>query len=313
MRYSADRAKYALRLLSRHTAIPAAALLLFVTSFTMAPAAASQTLIQNFDGGGQAVCPCFIENERAGVVLQAPAQDYPLKILQVGIAWGSYFNGNPAQVERSIRLYEGGLPNPGVHIFELLGPQMTDGFINVFNIDPLPGNKTIDSGPFTIAIEFFNQSSGNFYASSVVHDANGCQPGKNVVYALPGGWADACVLGVTGDWVMYAVYETVTATGVEERMVASAPAFLAPASPNPFGGVTEAEVFLAEAGRASVAVYDVRGRRVARILDTTLSAGTHRVSWDGRDQNGEALSSGVYFMRLQAAGHTQVRKLALTR
>jgi hypothetical protein len=121
------------------------------------------------------------------------------------------------------------------------------------------------------------------------------------------------VLGVTGDWVMYAVYQPNTATGAGPKMVASAPAFLAPATPNPFGGVTEAELFLAEAGPATVAVYDVRGRRVATLLDTSLGAGIHRVSWDGRDQNGESLSSGVYFMRLQAAGQTQVRKLALTR
>jgi len=296
----------------RHPACLAVGLLL-VTLFTTARVATGQTPIQNYDGSGQAVCPCFIPGERAGVVLQAPPQDYPLEILQVGIAWGSYFNGNPPQVEHSIKIYEGGLPNPGVHIYELLGPQLTDANFNVFNLEPLPGNKTVTSGPFTIALEFFNQSSDDFFASAPMHDANGCQPGKNVVYTLPGTWFDACALGVTGDWVMFAVYRTVTSTGVEEKMLASAPAFLAPAAPNPFGGVTEAELFLAEAGPATVAVYDVRGRRVATILDTNLSAGNHRVSWDGRDRNGEALSSGVYFMRLQAAGQTQVRKLALTR
>ena len=171
----------------RHSASLAAALLL-VTLFTTAVPVRSQTTIQNYTGSAQVICPCFVPGERAGVVLQAPPQDYPLEILQVGIAWGSQFNGNPAQVEQALKIYEGGLPNPGVHIYELLGPQMTDGFINVFNLQPLPGNKIISAGPFTIALEFLNQSSGDVFASSVAHDGNGCQGGKNVVYALPARW-----------------------------------------------------------------------------------------------------------------------------
>jgi len=300
------------RPLIRHTASVAAAILLVALFTSVAPVQA-QTTIQNYTGTGQVICPCFIPGERAGAVLQAPAQDYPLEILQVGIAWGSLSNANPQQIEQAVKIYEGGLPDPGVHIFELLGPQMTDGFINLFNLEPIPGNKTIASGPFTIALEFLNSNAGDVFASTVMHDGNGCQPGKNAVYAIPGGWFDACDLGVTGDWVMYAIYEPNPATGVGPKMVASAPAFLAPAAPNPFGGVTEAELFLAEAGPATVAVYDVRGRRVTTLLDTDLGAGIHRVSWDGRDENGESLASGVYFMRLQAAGQTQVRKLALTR
>jgi hypothetical protein len=42
----------------------------------------------------------------------------------------------------------------------------------------------------------------------MVHDGNGCQIGKNVVLASPGGWADACLLGVTGNWVISINYET---------------------------------------------------------------------------------------------------------
>ncbi|UCH82578.1 MAG: hypothetical protein JSW50_08810, partial [Candidatus Latescibacterota bacterium] len=63
-------------------------------------------------------------------------------------------------------------------------------------------------GPFTVTLEFLNQNANDPFAPSMVHDGNGCQGGTNVVFAIPGGWADACLLGVTGDWVISVYYET---------------------------------------------------------------------------------------------------------
>ncbi|MCH8243719.1 MAG: hypothetical protein IH897_14080, partial [Planctomycetes bacterium] len=77
---------------------------------------------------------------------------------------------------------------------------------NEYNLEPVPGDIIINSGPFTVTLEFMNANAQDIYAPSVVHDGNGCQPGKNVIFAIPGGWMDACAAGVTGDWVMYAVY-----------------------------------------------------------------------------------------------------------
>ena len=42
-----------------------------------------------------------------------------------------------------------------------------------------------------------------------------CQPGKNVVKAIPGGWSDACALGLSGDWVMHVVYRSANCDGEE--------------------------------------------------------------------------------------------------
>ena len=81
-----------------------------------------------------------------------------------------------------------------------VSPVLTDGFINQFDIEPIPGNKIINSGPFTVSLEFLNNNAGMFFSPSVVHDGNGCQSGKNLVFAIPGGWQNACALGVTGDW-----------------------------------------------------------------------------------------------------------------
>lgn len=163
--------------------------------------------MQNYTGSGMVACPCFVAGEEAGAVFDLPPSEYPIEILKIGIGWGSQFGGNPQQIEQAIHIYPAGLPNPGVPIYTLLGPVLTDGAINEYNIEFAPGDKIITSGPFTVTLEFLNNSAAPF-GPGPVHDGNGCQPGKNVVKAIPEGWSDACLLGVTGDWVFYVKYRS---------------------------------------------------------------------------------------------------------
>ncbi|MEJ2721067.1 MAG: FlgD immunoglobulin-like domain containing protein [bacterium] len=273
--------------------------------------------LANYTGSGQVVCPCFVAGEQAGAVFDAPSEHYPIEILRIGIGWGSYFGGTPQQVEQAVNLYEAGLPNPGVPLFVLLGPVLADGYINEFDIEPIPGEITLDSGPFAVTLEFANANAGDPYAPSMIHDGNGCQSGKNVIYAVPGGWSDACLLGVTGDWVVYVVYRQVNCNGTgigDEYVVTSgSPAFLMPPSPNPFGSNTRIEFVLGDGGRTAITVYDVTGRRVANVTDSVLPAGLHSVSWDGAASDGEKLPSGVYFVELRAGSHRTVRKVLLAK
>ncbi|MCK4774049.1 MAG: T9SS type A sorting domain-containing protein, partial [Candidatus Krumholzibacteria bacterium] len=227
----------------------------------------------------------------------------------------SQFGGNPAQIEQAIHVYAGGLPNPGSPVFTLLGPQLIDGVINEFNVEPLPGEVSVGSGPFTITLEFLNNNSGDPFAPTVVHDGNGCQAGKNVVFAVPGGWFDACVLGVTGDWVFYVVYRPCVPTGINDGpfVASTVPAYLQLPRPNPFGSSTEIEFVLGRSGHADVSVYDVSGQRVARLANETYPAGAQRLTWDGRGNDGRYLPSGVYFVKLQVQDYTSVRKVLLTK
>jgi flagellar hook assembly protein FlgD len=52
------------------------------------------------------------------------------------------------------------------------------------------------------------------------------------------------------------------------------------------------------AGRATVVVFDVRGRRVKTLGDGTRTAGAHRFTWDGSDRRGATVSAGIYLVRL---------------
>jgi hypothetical protein len=85
------------------------------------------------------------------------------------------------------------------------------------------------------------------------------------------------------------------------------------ADPNPFVLGLSFSVEIPQAGPARLAVYDVRGRQVALLHEGGLERGPHRIGWDGRNDSGEALGSGVYFLRLESGRSSAVRKVVRTR
>ncbi len=80
--------------------------------------------------------------------------------------------------------------------------------------------------------------------------------------------------------------------------------------PNPFNPATRLAFDLVEGVRVHVEVLDVRGRRIAVLVDEWMPAGEHSLPWLARDAHGRPLASGVYFVRLAVAGAT--RSLPLT-
>ena len=87
---------------------------------------------------------------------------------------------------------------------------------------------------------------------------------------------------------------------------------LAPA-PNPTGGASRVSFDLASDARVRVAVFDVSGRLVREVLDSDRPRGRHGVIWDGRDARGAPVGAGVYFIRMEGAGPSLVRKLVMIR
>jgi hypothetical protein len=83
--------------------------------------------------------------------------------------------------------------------------------------------------------------------------------------------------------------------------------------PNPFNPVTtiRVEVPAGETFRSSLVVYDLRGRRVRTLLDGPLGPGNHLFTWDGRDDRGEDVPSGVYIYRVSRADRVLSRKMLL--
>ncbi len=83
--------------------------------------------------------------------------------------------------------------------------------------------------------------------------------------------------------------------------------------PNPFNPSTtiafEVPVSSGMANPVSLTIYDLRGRRVRSLLDSTIEPGFHQIHWNGRNDRGERVSSGIYLYTLIASEKTITRKM----
>ena len=84
-------------------------------------------------------------------------------------------------------------------------------------------------------------------------------------------------------------------------------------APNPFNSQTVISWFQLRPGAAHVEVFALTGQRVAVLHQGSKKAGVHRVHWNGRDNRGRPLASGVYLYRLVTDERVHTRKLTLLR
>jgi len=81
--------------------------------------------------------------------------------------------------------------------------------------------------------------------------------------------------------------------------------------PNPFNPTTTIAFELPTRGEAELAVYNAAGRRVATLESGMLEAGRHTATWNGKNADGKAVASGIYFFRLTRDGESMNRKAVL--
>ncbi|HOX24191.1 MAG TPA: FlgD immunoglobulin-like domain containing protein [Candidatus Krumholzibacteria bacterium] len=86
---------------------------------------------------------------------------------------------------------------------------------------------------------------------------------------------------------------------------------LLPAAPNPFNPQTAIRFELDRGGTVALDVHDLAGRRVRGLVSGQAPAGQHRTTWDGRDDGGLRVASGVYLVRLRGEGFTASQRVAL--
>ena len=103
----------------------------------------------------------------------------------------------------------------------------------------------------------------------------------------------------------------VPGTGFDNSFVTS----LKAARPNPFQGNGSVTIAFSTKARglAKVEVFDVNGRLVRTVENTVLEAGDHQIEWDGNDNRGKTVASGVYFYRLSSQGEKFAKKLVVIR
>ncbi len=84
-------------------------------------------------------------------------------------------------------------------------------------------------------------------------------------------------------------------------------------APNPFNPQTVLTFEVAAPGRVSLAIYDVAGKLVRTLVDDTRPAGQFEATWNGMDDSGQRVSSGVYFAKYRAGDQEQTRKMTMVK
>jgi len=88
---------------------------------------------------------------------------------------------------------------------------------------------------------------------------------------------------------------------------------LYPAYPNPFNAQVTLSFDLPRSTAVELVLYDALGRPVRRLVGGALEAGAYRLDWDGRDERGKRVASGIYFIRLVAGSFAETGRIALVR
>lgn len=194
----------------RFAALIAAAATLSAPATTRAVEAVSQN-DSTIGGVPSTVANVFLAGESTAAWLTAACTG---DLVAMQVYWASQFGGTPTQLEQSLTLFAGGtFPTPGATLAQIPGPMLVDGVVNEYRfLDPptnsMPLQVPVAAGQtVVVSLQFLNQSSGNPFAPSVTYDQDGCQASSNAVDVLPGGWSDACPLGITGDFVIRAVVD----------------------------------------------------------------------------------------------------------
>ena len=150
----------------------------------------------------------------------------------------------------------------------------------------------------------YTAAGGSTYANVVEEDGQLIFGGQHAADLNLGGGT----LSLSGEQDLFVAKFADHLTGVAPTL---AHASLAQNSPNPFNPTTRIEYTLVAPTRAIIDVYDAAGAVVARLHEGTRPAGTYSTIWNGRDADGRAVASGVYFYRLAGMPDVAAKKMVL--
>lgn len=149
------------------------------------------------------------------------------------------------------------------------------------------------------------------FASGLEHHVTltGLQPGE-IYYVALKAYDDALNASPLSN-VDTAVAAYGFSTGIDDEETLPSAFTLEQNYPNPFNPSTEIRLTLPTAAHAELTIYNTTGQAVAHLIDGPLSPGTHHVTWNGCDDHGRPVATGVYYYRLAAADHVETKKMVL--
>jgi len=81
--------------------------------------------------------------------------------------------------------------------------------------------------------------------------------------------------------------------------------------PNPFNPNTTISFNLAETAEVKLDIYDVKGSKIKELFAGNLNSGEQSISWDGKDESGNSVASGVYYYKLRVGKEIKTKKMIL--
>lgn len=81
--------------------------------------------------------------------------------------------------------------------------------------------------------------------------------------------------------------------------------------PNPFNPTTNFQFTLAKSAQVRIDIFNIVGQKVKTLVDEEMKAGVYKADWDGKDEKGTPVSSGIYFYRMRAGDFSNMKKMVL--
>ncbi|MCD6176440.1 MAG: T9SS type A sorting domain-containing protein [Candidatus Cloacimonetes bacterium] len=116
---------------------------------------------------------------------------------------------------------------------------------------------------------------------------------------------------ITGEgWYIDDIYYSNT-TGSNDNTIIPIMNKLNSNFPNPFNPTTTISFSLKETGNVKIEIFNIRGQKVKTLTNGLLPAKNHQIVWNGKDDKGKSVSSGIYFYKMRSANYTASRKMIL--
>ncbi|MCK5115290.1 MAG: T9SS type A sorting domain-containing protein [Candidatus Aegiribacteria sp.] len=209
------------------------------------------------------------------------------------------------------------------------GGQLTDELASVTGTALLTGFHTVDF-PSAVTLDetdvfytYLHLSSGGqpfdctsdvpvlLGASSRTIVESSADPGES--FYLDGStWVDLTTLDPTANFCVKALTNPIGTSISGEEWAALQPLSADPVYPNPFSSQVTVPFTIAETGLINISVFDLSGRQIHTITSEEFAAGAHTVSWEGTDDSGNRVTSGIYFVRIWSNDLVVTSRVVLT-
>ena len=106
--------------------------------------------------------------------------------------------------------------------------------------------------------------------------------------------------------------EGIIITGVEENQnIFTDKYILSQNYPNPFNPETTISFSIPQNGKVDISIYNIKGQKIKTLADGNLRIGHHKVIWNGKNENGKLVSSGIYFYKMETDKFSEIKKCIL--